>query len=137
MKRVKVSDAALYAAFETYVQNRGSIRSFADEIGLSTDQAGCILRGKARRDVPRPPGFMYPWPETKRRRVSAEQLAEAYRRYQTEHLSIRAFSRLLGVTQYAGWLIFHGFLYKDAERPAVVVQHTPVAEPRKKLTGHV
>jgi hypothetical protein len=129
---MKISDTELYNALVEHVARRGTARQLAEATGLSTDQAGSILRGRSRRKVPRPPGFEHPWPETETRRVSPEKLAEAFERYHAERLSIRAFSRLIGVTQNAGWLIFHGYLYKDVERPPAIVHHAPVGG-RKKL----
>jgi len=127
MKRVKASDEVLAEALKAHVANRWSIGQFAEAVGLSTDQAGSILRGKSRTDIPRPEGFQHPWPENvdARRMFTPDQITEAFRRYNAERLTVRQFARLLGVTPYAGWMIFHGYAYKDVERPEMALHYTP------------
>jgi hypothetical protein len=136
LKAVKLSDAELVVALEAHVKNRWSIAQFTEATGLSNAQAGSILKGRYRKDVPRPEGFEHPWPETigAHRTLTPEQIAEAFRRYQDERLSVRAFARILGVSKRAGWLIFHGYAYKDVERPEMALHHTPRGG-RKKHVG--
>lgn len=132
---MKLSDAALASAFDAHVQNRWSIAQFADAAGLTIDHAGNILRGIYRKKVPRPPGFQHPWPETVglTRTVTPEQIAGAYERYQTEDLSIRDFAKILGVSKRAGWLIFHGYSYKDIERPRVPSRYPALGRHKKRV----
>jgi hypothetical protein len=132
---MKISDAAVAHALEQYVQNRWSPTEFAQALGVTTDHAGNILRGVYRKRVTRPLGFEYPWPERSEgtRAVSAEQIARAYERYQAEDMSIREFARSLGVSKRAGWLIFHGYSYKEIERPEIKSRYPALGRHKKRV----
>ena len=100
-----------------HVQNRWTPKQFAEAGGFDYDYALRILQGLSWKHDARPEGFVHPWPEATRRKISPEHLAEAFRRHAAENWSVRQFSRFLGLSGQGGWMIFHGYHYKDFERP--------------------
>jgi len=48
---------------EDYVRERMTPHQFGEHIGMSNSRVYSILLGKAWRSVPRPEGFVHPWPE--------------------------------------------------------------------------
>jgi hypothetical protein len=59
------SEAQLKAALDKYVENRWSGVRFAEELGVKQVTAHLILQGKNWKHVPRPEGFIYPWPDNR------------------------------------------------------------------------
>ena len=59
------TDAALIEALDLYVKNKWSGVQFAKHLGIKQITADAILKGRNRKGVPRPDGFMYPWPDAK------------------------------------------------------------------------
>lgn len=61
--RAVCTDEDLEQAFEMYVKNHWSGVRFAEFLGMKQVTAHAILSGRNRRNVPRPEGFEYPWPD--------------------------------------------------------------------------
>jgi hypothetical protein len=61
--RAVCTDAELSEALRLYVENHWSGVQFARHLGIKQVTAHAILSGSNRKNVPRPEGFVYPWPD--------------------------------------------------------------------------
>lgn len=59
------TDAELAAALKLYTENHWSGVRFAQQLDILQITADSILSGRTRSNVPRPAGFLYPWPDAK------------------------------------------------------------------------
>jgi predicted DNA-binding protein YlxM (UPF0122 family) len=88
---------------EDYVRDRMTAGEFAEHVGCSRDAAYGILSGKNWKTIPRPDGFMYPWPEHEERsskRISKSRkalYAEGMRLYRENAWSRQELAEHLGV----------------------------------------
>ena len=70
-----------------YVRDRMTPTEFAEYVGISRDNAYGVLSGKIWKDIDRPDGFMYPWPEHEKKyskrinQTRKEKYAEGMRLY--------------------------------------------------------
>ena len=97
------------SCFDDYVAERMSPKTFAEHVGIGMSHAYEVLAGKAWRDVPRPEGFEYPWPEMKStHRVFAER-EEMYRNgvrlWAENKWSYRQLARYMNVPAYTAWTV--------------------------------
>jgi len=88
---------------EDYVREHMTPHEFAAHVGLPRPHAYAVLNGKRWRQVPRPEGFQYPWPEREnfgsrnsfRRRV--HEYDEAVKRFEAEGWSLSKFAKHVNV----------------------------------------
>jgi hypothetical protein len=105
-----------------YVKERLSLAQFARLARICDQHAGAVLRGLEWRDIPRPKGFQYPWPEHAIRNrasrvLTPEQVREALIRRQQEGWSEQRLADHLGIGRQTARFILTGKTYKEVERP--------------------
>jgi hypothetical protein len=101
-------------------------KQFAEFLGVSPSSGSRILRGDLWPHIPRPVGFVYPWPEQldQSRLIPRAKVEEAFRRYKDENWALMDFVSFLNVTPVTGYAIFRGEIYSDIEKPAGLNQRT-------------
>lgn len=113
----------LAQVLQDYVAERWSYREVAVRLGVTPAYAHRILSGHAHKDVQRPEGFQFPWPEHSPEktigRVSDTHILEAYELYEKHLWSITDFANYLGITYNNARAIFNGLSHKNLKRPDV------------------
>jgi hypothetical protein len=90
---------------EDYVRERMSPKQFAEHIGVGLGHVYEILLGRTWRHIPRPEGFVYPWPERGHagHRGSIEQrmvrYAEGVERFESEAWDMKQLAEHLKVSK--------------------------------------
>lgn len=64
-RRAKLTREAVVAGLQMYVEEKLTGYELARRLNISTTYAGDLLQGKHWKDVPRPDGFQYPWPDAR------------------------------------------------------------------------
>lgn len=104
-----------------YVQRRMTAAQFAHRARISRDTARLVLNGHAWREVPRPDGFEYPWPEAKsrsnKRKFTTKTVEEALRLHHVNKWSNRQLARHLGIGINTARNMIIGKTYPEAGRP--------------------
>lgn len=63
--RVKLTREQVEAALKMYVEERLTGMELARRWNMSSTYVGDLLKGRHWKDVPRPEGFQYPWPDAR------------------------------------------------------------------------
>lgn len=92
MKRPQ--DAWKLECLEDYVREHMTPKAFAEHTGYGVTNCYLILMGQAWKHIPRPEGFMYPWPER-------ENLGSRgrFRRRQVEYIAVITEMREKGLSK--------------------------------------
>ena len=94
---------------EDYVRERMSPYDLAEHMGLSTDAAYNILWGKTWKNIERPEGFMYPWPErqefmTKQNfKKRLPKYRAAVKKYEAEGWTLPQLAKHLKIPKGSAW----------------------------------
>lgn len=114
----------------SYVEKRMSIVQFARAAGISRPMAWQVLTGKGWVNVPRPEGFIYPWPQREKlsrhhlRKHTIETAERALRLYTLRGWTLVQLARHLDVSIPAARNIVLGKTYAEIARPSLLVQTT-------------
>ena len=104
-----------------YVAKRMGTAAFSRLAGVCRSTALLVLSGRAWRNVERPPGFAYPWPERAdhypHRKLTVQQVEAALELRQEYGWSTRLLAQHLGVGKSAANDIVKGRTYLEAGRP--------------------
>lgn len=90
----------------------------AQYIGVTRAQIYAIFAGREWKSIPRPEGFVYPFPSLpKPRKLTADDKAAYLRRYVEDHQTPDEFAAMVGVNRESAYHVLKGFGWKDIERP--------------------
>lgn len=113
--------------------NQWTVRECAEHIGVSKAQMYDILLGHSWVLVPRPAGWVYPFPrvaeaKAKRRTIQREKQAYYLNEYVRKRMGLTTFARTVGVARFTAWTILSGKKWKSVERPEGFQYPWPGAE---------
>jgi hypothetical protein len=82
-------------------------RAFAEHVGITRSVAYQVLNGNYWKGIPRPEGFLYPWPESHNPVVVYQRRKEAYvtayALFVAEKWTYRQLARHLGIPTQTAW----------------------------------
>lgn len=109
------------ALLQRYTDERWDVWRFAREAKIGYRQATKILLGRQWPSIPRPEGFVYPFPEhfkgNGRRRLTAEQVAEGLALFWLQGWCIQRLADHWSIQRHSAALIVHGRAYREVPRP--------------------
>ena len=66
-RRARLTREQVVEGLQMYVDERLTGMELARRLNISTTYVGDLLKGRHWKDVPRPEGFQYPWPDARLR----------------------------------------------------------------------
>jgi hypothetical protein len=141
--KVTVTDASLAAAFALYVEPRWSGVQFAQHLNIAQPTAHSILSGRTRTNVPRPDGFLYPWPDARSMNarsgeehpatsLTRESILEVFGRVERgEFKGVKEVGEALGLSRSAAYALVEGRSWADLPRSAEF--HAAVSRMRRTV----
>jgi hypothetical protein len=99
-------------------------QDFAEYVGVCQDHALAILRGRGWPTIPRPEGYVFPFPSYGRR--DAKWRAERLQEYVDRRMTVEQFAEHIGMKIITAKYVLRGYAWRSIPRPEGFAYPWPV-----------